>query len=146
MFGSGMVYCAYRIWMVSIAGTYEQILRGLKGVKGLPYDTALLCNYGDDCLPVVDTDGMLFSTDIVFVSSAMEVVDIYREVTPGSKVASRASAQYYLQMASTSACLDEFRKLGFSEEDIEDLEEDLQWFPKAGASVFVSYFMLPTEE
>jgi len=146
VFGSAMVECSFRAWMVSVAGTPAQITQGLKGMHGAPFATGLWCNFGEDCYPIIDTTGMLFNMDLIFVSSGMEVVDMYREVAPGTVVASRALAQYCLQIASLSAQITEFVRLGFDEEDVEDIREDYALEPRLGSSVFVVYFMLPTED
>lgn len=150
MLGSGMVECGFSLWMVSIAGTLNQILQGLKGVKGLPFETGLLCNYSEDCRPVIDTTNMLFNTDVIFISSGMEVVDTYKELIPGIIVASRELAQYSLQLASASSIIAELRRVGISGEELEEAEEDIEYgiqmFPRVGSTAFISYFIYPTED
>lgn len=64
-----------KAWVVDVARTSAQIAEGLRGIESIPVNTGMLFDLGEPTNPVeMDTSGMLFPTDFVFIAEDLVVL------------------------------------------------------------------------
>lgn len=97
MAGQATVSIRDRTWNVDVATTPWELEQGLGGLVDLPAGTGMLFDLGIEQTIQVTTVPMLFSLDIVFLSGALVVTEIYRDIPPGYLVNSALPARYFLE-------------------------------------------------
>ena len=85
-------------WSVNIASTPWDLAKGLGGLVELPPEMGMLFDLGSEQIIQVTTVPMLFPLDIVFLSEALVVTEVYRNVEPGHVLTSTLPARYFLEV------------------------------------------------
>lgn len=98
MAGQANVTIRDKLWNVSMATTPWELEQGLGGLAELPAGTGMLFDLGMEQTIQVTTVPMLFSLDIVFLSEALVITEIYRNIQPGYLVNSISSARFFLEV------------------------------------------------
>lgn len=101
--GQAIVRVNVNEWAVSLATTYAELEWGLSGVLSMPAGTGMLFVLPADRSVGVTTKPMLFNIDIIFISSALEVVDVARNVAPGNIVTEGTPVRYFLEVNAGEA-------------------------------------------
>ena len=90
-------------WQVSLATTYSELTRGLGGLESIPSGTGMLFVFAYDMPAQVTTAPMLFNLDIIFISSALEVASVARDIPPGMIVSEATPVRYFLEVNAGEA-------------------------------------------
>jgi len=98
MAGQTTVVIRDKLWNVDVATTSWELEQGLGGLVDLPTGTGMLFDLGIEQAIQVTTVPMLFSLDIVFLSEALVITEIYRDIQPGYLVNSTSPARYFLEV------------------------------------------------
>ncbi len=96
--GQATVTIRDKQWQVGIASAPWELTQGLGGIPQIPQSTGMLFDLGVEQTVTVTTEPMLFSLDIAFLSEAMVVTEIYRNIQPGYMVTSTSPARYFLEV------------------------------------------------
>ncbi len=96
--GQATVTIRDKQWQVSIASTPWELVQGLGGIPEMPPGSGMLFDMGFEQTINVTTEPMLFPLDIAFLSEAMVVTEIYRNIQPGYMVTSTSPARYFLEV------------------------------------------------
>ncbi len=81
-----------------LASAPWELVQGLGGVPEIPQDTGMLFDMSFEQTIQVTTVPMLFPLDIAFLSEALEVTEVYRNIQPGYLVTSTQPARYFLEV------------------------------------------------
>ncbi|GAI80177.1 unnamed protein product, partial [marine sediment metagenome] len=100
--GQAIVSVNENQWEVSIASTYAELTTGLRGVASLAANTGMLFILPAAQAPSVDTTGMNFSLDIVFIVNNI-VIDVARNVEPGYLVTEETPCDSFLEVNAGEA-------------------------------------------
>jgi uncharacterized membrane protein (UPF0127 family) len=98
MVGQALLTIKDRQWAVDIANTPWEQSKGLGGVITLPSGIGMLFDMGYEKTIEVTTVPMLFPLDIVFLSDAFVITEIYRNIEPGYLVTSQQPTRYFLEV------------------------------------------------
>jgi uncharacterized membrane protein (UPF0127 family)/antirestriction protein ArdC len=98
MAGQALLAIKGRQWAVDIANNVWEQSQGLGGLSILPAGTGMLFDMGYQKIIEVTTVPMLFSLDIAFLSDALIVTEIYRNIEPGYLVTSQQPARYFIEV------------------------------------------------
>lgn len=101
--GQAVVTIGTKQWTVPLATTLAELTSGLGGISAIPAGSGMLFDLGSDQIAQVTTVPMLFSIDIVFINSLLEVVDLAESIAPGYVVASSQPARYFLEVNAGEA-------------------------------------------
>ena len=101
--GQAVVTLREKQWQVSLATTYAELVGGLSGVPSILAGTGMLFVLPADQLASVTTQLLLFNIDIIFISSGLEVVDVARNVAPGTIVTENTPVRYFLEVNAGEA-------------------------------------------
>ncbi|MDD4984672.1 MAG: DUF192 domain-containing protein [Dehalococcoidales bacterium] len=96
--GQATVTIRDKLWNVDVAATPWELEQGLGGLSEIPPGTGMLFDIGVEQAIQVTTVPMLFSLDIVFLSEALVVTEVYRDIQPGYLVNSTLPARYFLEV------------------------------------------------
>ena len=96
--GQATVTIRDKQWQVGIASTPWELVQGLGGIPEMPPGSGMLFDMGFEQTINVTTEPMLFPLDIAFLSEAMVVTEIYRNIQPGYMVTSTSPARYFLEV------------------------------------------------
>ncbi len=88
-------------WTVSLATTYTELTTGLRGVA-LPAGTGMLFILPAAQAVSVDTTGMNFALDIIFIANNI-VIDVARNVEPGYLVTEETPCDSFLEVNAGEA-------------------------------------------
>ena len=69
--GTAIVTINENEWEVSVASTYAELTTGLRGVASLSAGTGMLFLLSPAQAPSVDTTGMNFALDIIFIANIL---------------------------------------------------------------------------
>jgi len=100
--GQAIVTIGENQWTVDVASTYLELVNGLRGVTSLSPGTGMLFQLSPPQAPQVDTTGMNFNIDIVFIANN-SVLDIVRNVAPGYLVTEETPCDYFLEVNAEEA-------------------------------------------
>jgi uncharacterized membrane protein (UPF0127 family) len=89
-------------WTVSIASTYAELTTGLRGVASLAVGTGMLFILPAAQAVSVDTSGMNFALDIIFIANNI-VIDVARNVEPGYLVTEETPGDSFLEVNAGEA-------------------------------------------
>ncbi len=89
-------------WTVSIASTYAELTTGLRGVASLAVGTGMLFILPAAQAPSVDTSGMNFTIDIIFIANNI-VIDVARNIEPGYLVTEETPCDSFLEVNAGEA-------------------------------------------
>ena len=98
MSGQATITIGDKQWQVSVANTSWELTQGLGGLPDLAPGTGMLFDLGWEQTVQVTTVPMLFPLDIAFLSEALVVTEVYRNVEPGYIVTSALPAHYFLEV------------------------------------------------
>ncbi len=98
MAGQATVSIQDKLWNVDVATAPWELEQGLGGLAKLPAGTGMLFDLGIEQAIQVTTVPMLFPLDIVFLSKALVITEIYRDIQPGYLVNSILPARYFLEV------------------------------------------------
>ncbi len=101
--GQATVIIGESTWTVSVASSAAEMVAGLSGVASLPANTGILFDMGIAQHYIsINMADMLFSLDIVFISSVGEVIGVLHDVGPGEAVTFNAGtgpgAKYFMEV------------------------------------------------
>ena len=96
--GQGIVTIRDKQWSVSIASTPWELAQGLGAVGELPNEYGMFFDTGWEQYIEVTTETMLFTLDVAFLSSSLEVVDLVQYLAPGHRITSTQPARYFLEV------------------------------------------------
>ncbi len=103
--GTAIVTVNENEWQVSIASTYAELTTGLREVSVLAAGTGMLfILLADEQAVSVDTTGMNFALDIIFIANNV-VIDVARNVEPGYLVTEETSCDSFLEVNTGEAIL-----------------------------------------
>jgi len=85
-------------WFAELATTPLELVQGLGGIQGIPQRTGMLFDLSYEQPVTVTTEPMLFPLDIAFLSDALVITEVYRNVQPGYLVTSTAPARYFIEV------------------------------------------------
>ncbi|GAI68105.1 unnamed protein product, partial [marine sediment metagenome] len=88
-------------WTVSLATTYTELTTGLRGVA-LPAGTGMLFILPTAQAVSVDTTGMNFALDIIFIANNV-VIDVARNIQPGYLVTEETPCDSFLEVNASEA-------------------------------------------
>jgi len=94
--GQAIVTIGEKQWTVSLATTFDELVTGLGGLPYLAPGSGMLFDTGAEQWIEVTTEPMLFSLDIVFVSSDLVVMSVESDVAPGQTL--RKYGHYFLEV------------------------------------------------
>lgn len=100
--GTAIVTINENEWQVSIASTYSELTTGLRGVSALAAGTGMLFILPAAQAVSVDTTGMNFSLDIIFIANNV-VIDVARNVEPGYLVTEETPCDSFLEVNAGEA-------------------------------------------
>ena len=89
-------------WSASIASSYAELTTGLSGVTSLPAGTGMLFVLPSKQAVSVDTTGMNFPLDIVFISDNI-VIDVATNIEPGYQVTEETPCDVFLEINAGEA-------------------------------------------
>ncbi len=98
MAGQVRVTIGDKEWLASLASDPWELTQGLGGIPAIPPSTGMLFDMGFEQAVTVATEPMLFSLDMAFLSDALVIAEVYRDIQPGYLVASTLSARYFLEV------------------------------------------------
>ncbi len=98
MVGQALLTIKDKQWAVDIVSTPWEQSQGLGGLTALPVGIGMLFDMGYEKTIEVTTLPMLFSLDIVFLSDAFVITEIYRNIEPGYLVTSQQPTRYFLEV------------------------------------------------
>jgi len=101
--GSATVTINDKQWAVDIAISESELATGLGGLSSIPANTGMLFDLGSPQTVEVTTEPMLFNIDIIFISEALEVVDVIEDVAPGYLVTEDTPVRYFLEVNAGEA-------------------------------------------
>lgn len=96
--GQATVTIRDKQWAVSVATTADELAQGLKGVESIPAGTGMLFDVGTDQIITVNTEGMLFPIDGIFISSDLKVTEMTFNMIPEEFGTASLPARYYLEV------------------------------------------------
>lgn len=102
MAGQAIVSINGNQWSVSIASTYAELTTGLRGVTSLAAGTGILFVLPSAQEVSVDTTGMSFALDIIFISDDT-VIEVARNVPPGYLVTEETLCDAFLEVNAGEA-------------------------------------------
>jgi len=102
MTGQAAVTVNENQWEVSIATTYAELTTGLRGVSALAVGTGMLFVLPSAQTVSVDTTGMNFAIDIIFIANNT-VIDIARNIQPGYLVTEETECDNFLEVNANAA-------------------------------------------
>jgi len=109
-------------WLVTVATQPWELAQGLAGLIAMPSRTGMLFALGQEQLIQVTTVNMLFPLDIAFISEALVITEVYRNVEPGYLVTSEHPARYFLEVnAGEMAGIDSGDKVLLQVQSLEPL-------------------------
>ncbi len=100
--GQATVTIGENSWTVSVATTYAELVQGLSGVLSMPAGTGMLFVLPAAQAVSVDTTGMNFPIDIIFISNNT-VIDIARNIQPGYLVTEETPCDSFLEVNAGEA-------------------------------------------
>jgi len=100
---TGTVTIGEKQWQVSVAETPEELAAGLAGLGSIPAGAGMLFDLGAERAVQVTTEAMLFSIDIIFVSEALQVVDVVLGAPPGYIITQETPVRYFLELNAGEA-------------------------------------------
>ena len=100
--GTAIVTINENEWHVSIASTYSELTTGLRGVLALAAGTGMLFILPAAQAPSVDTTGMNFPLDIIFIANNV-VIDVARNIEPGYLVTEETPCDSFLEINAGEA-------------------------------------------
>jgi len=89
-------------WTVSLATTYAELTTGLREVASLAAGTGMLFILPATQAPSVDTSGMNFALDIIFIANNV-VIDVARNIEPGYLVTEETPCDSFLEVNAGEA-------------------------------------------
>ncbi|MBA7704922.1 hypothetical protein ES703_113745 [subsurface metagenome] len=89
-------------WTVSLATTYAELTTGLREVASLAAGTGMLFILPTTQAPLVDTTGMNFALDIIFIANNV-VIDVARNIEPGYLVTEETPCDSFLEVNAGEA-------------------------------------------
>ncbi|MFC1874653.1 ArdC-like ssDNA-binding domain-containing protein [Chloroflexota bacterium] len=98
MAGQAVVIINDREWQVTLATAPWELTQGLGGIPEMPQGTGMLFDLGFEQAVTVTTEPMLFPLDITFLSEALVVTEVFRNIQPGYLVSSTLPARYFLEV------------------------------------------------
>ncbi len=98
MAGQVKVTIGEKEWLASLASAPWELMQGLGGIPEMDPGAGMLFDMGFEQTITVTTEPMLFPLDIAFLSEAMVVTEIYRNIQPGYLVTSTLPARYFLEV------------------------------------------------
>ena len=90
-------------WQVSVAETPEELAAGLAGLDSMPAGAGMLFDLGSEQPVQVTTEAMLFDIDIIFISEAIQVVDVVLGAPPGYIITQESPVRYFLEVNAGEA-------------------------------------------
>lgn len=108
MSGQATVVIGANVWSVAVALTTAELTAGLSNIAGMSAGTGMLFDMGSDRSSIaVNMSQMLFSLDIVFISSTGGVVGVLHDVEPSEAAVFDAGnglgARYFLEVNAGEA-------------------------------------------
>jgi uncharacterized membrane protein (UPF0127 family) len=100
---TGTVTIGEKQWQVSVAVTPQELANGLSGLESMPDGAGMLFDLGSERAVQVTTEAMLFSIDIIFVSEALQVVDVVLGAPPGYIITQETPVRYFLELNAGEA-------------------------------------------
>lgn len=102
--GTAIVTINENEWQVSIASTFSELTTGLRGVSALAAGTGMLFILPAVQAVSVDTTGMNFALDIIFIANNI-VIDVARNIQPGYLVTEETPCDSFLEVNAGEAVL-----------------------------------------
>jgi len=99
--GQGVVTIRDKQWIVSLATTYVELVRGLATIPAIAPRTGMLFILPSNQTVQVTTQLLRFSIDIVFINSQLKVIDVARNISPGMIVSEATPTRYVLEVNAT---------------------------------------------
>lgn len=90
-------------WDAYLAIDPWELAQGLGGIASIAPNTGMFFDVGSDRVITVTTEAMLFNIDIVIISSALKVIEVYNNVVPGSLITASANGRYFLEVNAGEA-------------------------------------------
>jgi len=100
--GQAVVSINQSQWTVSLATTYAELTTGLGGIDSLSVGTGMLFILPAAQAVSVDTSGMNFPLDIIFISNN-KVIDVARDIQPGYLVTEETPCDSFLEVNAGEA-------------------------------------------
>jgi len=100
--GQAIVTLNENQWEVSVASTYAELTTGLRGIASLAANTGMLFILPAAQAVLVDTTGMNFALDIVFIANNI-VIDVARNIEPGYLVTEETPCDSFLEVNAGEA-------------------------------------------
>jgi uncharacterized membrane protein (UPF0127 family) len=101
--GTATVTIDEKQWAVDVAASPSELTAGLGGVASIAANTGMLFDLGSEQAVQVTTEPMLFNIDVIFISEALEVVDVASDVAPGYLVTEDTPVRYFLEVNAGEA-------------------------------------------
>ena len=102
MAGQAAVTIGENQWQVSLATTYGELTTGLRDVSSLASGTGILFVLPSEQVVSVDTTGMGFPLDIIFISNNT-VIDVARNIEPDYLVTEETPCDSFLEVNAGEA-------------------------------------------
>ncbi len=90
-------------WLATVAITPQELAAGLSGLESMPAGAGMLFDLGSEQPVQVTTEFMLFSIDIIFVSEALQVIDVVPSASPGYLITQETPVRYFLELNAGEA-------------------------------------------
>ncbi len=90
-------------WLATVAVTPQELAAGLSGLESMPAGAGMLFDLGSEQPVQITTEAMLFNIDIIFVSEALQVVDIVLGAPPGYLITEETPVRYFLEVNAGEA-------------------------------------------
>lgn len=99
MAGEAIIAVRDKQWLVSLT-SFPWELKFRRGVGDPPSGIGLVLDMGGEQIIEVTTLPMLYCLDVAFLSESLVIVELYRNVSPGSQVASTLPVRYFFEVSS----------------------------------------------
>ena len=90
-------------WLATVAVTSEELAAGLSGLESMPAGAGMLFDLGSERAVQVTTEPMLFNIDVIFISEALQVVDVMLDIPPGYIITQETPIRYFLEVNAGEA-------------------------------------------